>query len=219
MEQKVFTRLSGQHARQVNDKLTHLGFRRSQNIAYRPSCEGCNACVSVRILTDAFEPSRSFQRILERNRDLRPEIVDPWATEEQFRLIRRYLDTRHTGGGMSEMTMFDYVAMVEDSAVETHMCEYRMTLPDGRPGPLTAVALTDVLQDGLSMVYSFFDPAEGHRSVGTYMVLDHVAQARARKLPYVYLGYFIEGCRKMSYKARFGPLEARTEAGWVPFKT
>ena len=113
--------------------------------------------------------------------------------------------------------MFDYVAMVEDSAVETHLVEYRRQGGDN-PGELIAVALTDVLSDGVSMVYSFFDPAESNRSLGTYMVLDHIEQARSRTMPYVYLGYWIDGCQKMSYKARFAPLEARVGTGWAPLK-
>jgi arginine-tRNA-protein transferase len=217
MERKVFTRLSGEVARALNDTLTHAGFRRSQNIAYRPSCEACQACISVRVVVDAFEPSRSFQRVLGRNSDIVSEVVDPWATEEQFALLRRYLDARHIGGGMSDMTMFDYVAMVEDSAVETHLVEYRYRGGE-KAGDLIAVALTDLLGDGLSMVYSFYDTAEGGRSLGTQMVLDHIEQARGRSLPYVYLGYWIDGCRKMNYKVRFGPLEARMPSGWVPLK-
>jgi len=217
MERKVFTRLSGEIGKSVNDVLTHAGFRRSQSIAYRPSCESCHACVSVRVVVDAFEPSRSFQRVAQRSADLVGEVVDPWATEEQFALLRRYLDTRHHGGGMSDMTMFDYVAMVEDSAVETHLVEYRYRTGE-KAGDLIAVALTDLLSDGLSMVYSYFDPSQAPRSPGTYMVLDHIEQARSRSLPYVYLGYWIEGSPKMSYKARFGPLEARLGAGWIPLK-
>jgi leucyl-tRNA---protein transferase len=217
MERKVFTRLSGEIGKSVNDVLTHAGFRRSQSIAYRPSCEACSACVSVRVVVDAFEPSRSFQRVSQRNADIVGEVVDPWATEEQFALLRGYLDTRHHGGGMSDMTMFDYVAMVEDSAVETHLVEYRYRAGENA-GDLVAVALTDQLSDGLSMVYSYFDPGQDHRSLGSYMVLDHIEQARNRNLPYVYLGYWIEGSQKMSYKARFAPLEARLAAGWVPLK-
>ncbi len=217
METKVFTRLAGETARSLNDILTHAGFRRSQSMAYRPTCAHCQACVSVRVVVDAFECSRSFQRVLHKNRDLQSETVDPWASEEQFALLRRYLDQRHTGGGMSDMTMFDYVAMVEDSAVETHLVEYRHA-SGPRAGDLAAVALTDLLGDGLSMVYSFYNPEEDWRSLGTYMVLDHIEQARARGLPYVYLGYWIEGSRKMAYKARFTPLEGRMPAGWVPLK-
>lgn len=217
MERKVFTRLSGDISKTLNDVLTHSGFRRSQSIAYRPSCEACHACVSVRVVVDAFESSRSFQRVVAKNSDLVSEVVDPWSTEEQFGLLRRYLDSRHVGGGMSDMTMFDYVAMVEDSAVETHLVEYRYATGE-KAGDLAAVALTDLLSDGLSMVYSFFNPDDAARSLGTYLVLDHIEQARQRGLPYTYLGYWIEGSRKMAYKARFAPLEARTAAGWVPLK-
>ncbi|NWH08601.1 MAG: arginyltransferase [Alphaproteobacteria bacterium] len=217
-ERKVFTRLAGDQACTLNDTLTHAGFRRSQNIAYRPACEGCSACVSVRILVDAFEPSKNQRRVIARNSDLAVSVVDPWATEEQYLLLRQYLDLRHKGGGMSEMNMFDFVAMVEDSSVKTHLAEYRVATAGGEPGVLKAAALTDVLGDGLSMVYSFFDTAAEDRSLGTFMVLDHIEQARARGLPYVYLGYLVEGCRKMSYKARFAPLEALTSDGWRPLK-
>jgi leucyl-tRNA---protein transferase len=216
-EQKVFTRLSGPSARLINEKLAQAGFRRSQNIAYKPSCEGCSACQSVRIKVADFAPSKSMQRVRDKNADIQSEVVDPWANDEQFRLLRRYLDARHRGGGMSEMTMFDYVAMVEDSAVDTHLAEYRLRRPDGSPGQLIAVCLSDVLSDGLSMVYSFYDPDEAPRSLGTLMVLDHVAQAQARKLPFVYLGYYIAGSKKMAYKGRFGPLEARLDDGWEAF--
>jgi arginine-tRNA-protein transferase len=205
------------HARSVHERLAQAGFRRSQNIAYKPACEGCNACLSVRIKVADFTPTRSMQRVIDRNADLVAEVVDPWANEEQFRLLRRYLDLRHPGGGMSEMTMFDYVAMVEDSAVDTHLVEYRLQRADGSPGSLAAVCLADQLGDGLSMVYSFYDMGEAARSLGTLMVLDHVAQARARGLPYVYLGYYIPGSRKMAYKGRFGPLEARYDSGWADF--
>ena len=217
MERKVFTRLSGDIAKTLNDVLTHSGFRRSQSIAYRPSCEACHACLSVRVVVDAFELSRSFQRVIGKNSDLVGEVVDPWATDEQFSLLRRYLDSRHSGGGMSDMTMFDYVAMVEDSAVETQLVEYRYRSGENA-GDLVGVGLTDMLSDGLSMVYSYFDPDESARSLGTYMVLDHIEQARSRGMPYVYLGYWIEGSQKMNYKARFAPLEARLAAGWIPLK-
>lgn len=217
-EQKVFTRLSGPHAKAINEKLAQAGFRRSQNIAYKPSCDGCNACLSVRIRVEEFAPTRSMQRVMDRNADLTSEPIDAWATDEQFLLLRRYLDARHSGGGMSDMSMFDYVAMVEDSAVDTHLVEYRVTHSDGRPGDLIAVCLTDTLSDGLSMVYSFYDVTQAHRSLGTLMVLDHIAQARTRDLAYVYLGYFIQGCRKMEYKGRFGPLDARFADGWQAFQ-
>jgi arginine-tRNA-protein transferase len=214
-ERKVFARLSGTFAQPLSEALTHSGFRRSQSIAYRPACEGCSACVSVRILVDEFEPSRSFVRALKRNTDLvRSEVVAE-ATREQFALLRTYLDSRHSGGGMSDMGLFDYVAMVEETPVDTQIVEYRRPGVNGAPGPLIACALTDVLRDGVSMVYSFFHPGEDARSLGTYMILDHIRDAKSRGLPHVYLGYWVEGSEKMNYKTRFRPMEALMREGWT----
>ena len=210
-ERKVFARLSGSLAQPLNEALTHSGFRRSQMIAYRPACEGCSACVSVRIAVDMFEPSRSQRRVKKRNASLGRTEVPAEATREQFALLRTYLDSRHAGGGMSDMGLFDYVAMVEETPVETHIVEYR----DRGDGQLMACALSDVLRDGLSMVYSFFHPGEDSRSLGTYMILDHIAAAKRRGLPYVYLGYWINGSDKMDYKSRFKPLEALGPNGWA----
>jgi arginyl-tRNA--protein-N-Asp/Glu arginylyltransferase len=213
-ERKVFARLTGSLAQPLSEALTHSGFRRSQSIAYRPACEGCSACVSVRIVARAFDPSRSQKRISRRNTDLVRYEVPAEATREQFALLRTYLDSRHAGGGMSDMGLFDYVAMVEETPVDTHIVEYRRPGEGGQQGPLVACALTDVLRDGLSMVYSFFHPGENARSLGTQMILDHIASARKRGLPYVYLGYWIGGSDKMDYKSRFQPLEALGPQGW-----
>ncbi|HEX4509942.1 MAG TPA: arginyltransferase [Burkholderiaceae bacterium] len=215
VERKVFARLSGTFAQPLSEALTHSGFRRSQSIAYRPACEGCSACVSVRILVNEFEPSKGFKRIVKRNADLvRTEVVAE-ATREQFALLRTYLDSRHAGGGMSDMGLFDYVAMVEETPVDTQIVEYRRAGADGKPGPLVACALTDVLRDGVSMVYSFFHPGEDTRSLGTYMILDHIRDAASRGLPHVYLGYWVEGSEKMAYKTRFTPMEALGRDGWA----
>ncbi|MBU6443358.1 MAG: arginyltransferase [Alphaproteobacteria bacterium] len=218
VERKVFARLSGLLARPLNDALTQSGFRRSQMVAYRPACEGCNACVSVRIVVADFAATRNQRRILKRNGDLLRREMPAEATREQFALLRTYLDARHAGGGMSDMGLFDYVAMVEETPVDTHIVEYRKATRDGTPGPLMACALSDVLRDGLSMVYSFYHPGEEARSLGTQMILDHVASARTRGLPYVYLGYWIDGSEKMDYKSRFRPLEALGPDGWVRLK-
>ncbi|MDE2466818.1 MAG: arginyltransferase [Alphaproteobacteria bacterium] len=215
VERKVFARLSGNLAQPLNDALTHSGFRRSQMIAYRPACDGCNACISVRIDVSGFSVSRSQKRILKRNQDLLRQEVPAQATREQFALLRTYLDARHAGGGMSDMGLFDYVAMVEETPVQTHIVEYRRMRSDGTPGTLMGCALSDVLADGLSMVYSFYHPGETMRSLGTQMILDHIAAARARGLAYVYLGYWVRGSDKMDYKARFRPLEALGPEGWV----
>ena len=222
MERKVFTHLLDADADAINSMLTTAGFRRSQTIAYKPACDGCSACVSVRIPVDAFELTTSYRRILRKNRDLVRIPREPMATEPQFELLHKYLNQRHANGGMSDMDDDDFAAMVEETTVSTLLFEY-WTKPDpdddaaeplGRDR-LIATALTDVIDDGLSMVYSFFDPQEHARSLGSYMILDHVAKARELGLPYVYLGYWIEGCRKMSYKARYRPLEALTMEGWM----
>ena len=210
-ERKVFARLGGNLAQPLSEALTHSGFRRSQSIAYRPACDGCAACVSVRIKAGEFEPGRSHKRILRRGDDLARAEVAAEATREQFALLRTYLDSRHPGGGMSDMGLFDYVAMVEETPVETQIIEYRQ-----QDGTLIACALTDRLKDGLSMVYSFFHPGEDGRSLGTYMILDHIRAARAQGLPYVYLGYWVRGSDKMDYKVRFQPLEALGQNGWEP---
>lgn len=213
-ERKVFANLPFSEGAPVNDELTQAGFRRSQNIAYRPACEACDACVSVRLPVQEFVFSRSQRRVLKRNADLSRDLVEAEATTEQFDLLRRYLNGRHPGGGMSAMTWLDYVAMVEDTAVRTHLIEYRLPSVDGGPGDLVGVCLTDLLGDGLSMVYSFFDPALEGRSLGRFAILDHVRQAAAVKLPFVYLGYWVRGSRKMDYKAEFQPMEQLTRLGW-----
>jgi len=218
-ERKVFTHLVGERAAELNDLLTHGGFRRSQSIAYRPACEACRACISVRVIVEDFRPTRSMRRVLERNRDIVGEMRVGVPTSEHYSVFRAYLDSRHRDGGMADMTVLDYAMMVEDSHVETRIIEYRRRNADsgitGRGADLLAVALTDVLSDGLSMVYSFFEPSEESRSLGTFMILDHIARARRQGLPYVYLGYWIDGSKKMDYKGRFLPQQRLAPSGWL----
>lgn len=222
-ERKVFTHLVGDKAPELNDLLTQGGFRRSQNIAYRPACETCRACVSVRILCSEFEPTKNMKRVLQRNADLVGSMHDAEPSTEQYSLFRAYLDTRHRKGGMSDMTVLDYAMMVEDTHVDTKVIEYRRRGPDtfmtgkGR-GELIAVALTDRMSDGLSMVYSYFNPELEERSLGTFMILDHIARARAASLPHVYLGYWVNGSRKMNYKVRFQPQEHLGPKGWERYR-
>jgi len=214
-ERKVFAHLPLSDGATVNDSLTQIGFRRSQNIAYRPACEACDACISARLPVEPYRFSRSERRILARNETLTRHLVEAEATAEQFDLLRRYLNTRHGGGGMSDMTWPDYVAMVEDTAVRTHIVEYRAPSADRGPGDLVACALVDLLADGLSLVYSFFDPGLIRNSLGSFVILDHVIQAKLTGLPFVYLGYWVQGSPKMDYKARFRPLEVLRPGGWV----
>jgi leucyl-tRNA---protein transferase len=224
-ERKVFTHLVGERAGELNNILTQGGFRRSQSIAYRPACEGCRSCVSVRVIAKEFSATRSMRRIAKRNGDVISDMKIAVPTSEQYAIFRAYLDSRHRDGGMADMTVLDYAMMVEDSHIETRIIEYRRRetpqtiearLGIGRrPDDLLAVALTDVLADGLSMVYSFFEPDEAARSLGTLMVLDHITRARRMGLSYVYLGYWVRGSHKMDYKGRFLPQERLTPEGWA----
>ena len=218
MERKVFTELVGEDAQSLNDALTQIGFRRSQNVSYKPSCEHCDACISVRVPVMGFAPSRSMRRISQRSADLRETGVPLDVSAEQFDLMRRYLAVRHADGGMAEMDLFEFAEMVEHSPVDSFVMEYRLAAPDGDgDGRLIAACLSDVLSNGLSMIYSFFDPAERRRSLGTHMILSHINLARRLGLGYIYLGYWIANCRKMDYKARFRPLEKLGPRGWIPF--
>lgn len=212
-ERKLFTHLTGRRASSLHHLLSENGFRRSQNLIYRPACEGCNACQSVRIVAGAFEPSKRYRRVLRDNSDVVIDVRPTRATSEQYDLFKRYLESRHSGGGMNQMSFVDYEYMVEDTPVQSVLVEYRLRDdPDQR---LIAVALTDVMPDGLSMVYSFYDPDLAHRSLGTFLILDHIAQVRSAGLSYVYLGYWVKDSPKMAYKAQFRPLEVQKGTlGW-----
>ncbi|RID91229.1 arginyltransferase [Gemmobacter lutimaris] len=215
MERKLFTALQGEHAQRLNDALSKQGFRRSQNVLYRPSCAECSACLSARIRVADFEPNRTQRKILRRNLHLRRNATSPWATEDQFTLFRRYLDHRHADGGMADMDIFEFAAMIEETPIRSRVIEYTRPAGDGsRARPLAAVCLTDVFDDGLSMVYSFYDPALTAQSLGTYLILDHIEIAREAGLPYVYLGYWVPGSRKMGYKANFAALELYKAGQW-----
>ena len=216
-ERKLFTALDGLGAEGLHDLLTNSGFRRSQNIAYRPSCEGCEACVSARVPVGRFAFAKRWRKIMAKNADLARSIHPAEASEEQFQLLRRYLRARHSDGGMAEMGRSDYAAMVEETAVRTHIVEYRYTSGSER-GELAAAALVDVLGDGLSLVYSYFDPVEPRRSLGIYTILDHIQQARAAGFANLYLGYWIPGSEKMDYKAAFRPLELLLAGQWRPYE-
>lgn len=212
-ERKLFTTLRNPDAAEVNDLLSLRGFRRSQGVVYRPSCAGCNACLSTRIPIDAFRPSRTQKRLMKRNADLTRHAAKAAATQAQYELFRSYLDSRHADGGMAEMDAFEFAAMIEETPVRTRVIEYTLDDEDGQE-ELVAACLTDVLSDGLSMVYSFFDPTLSRRSLGAYMILDHVEIARQAGLPYVYLGYWVPGSEKMDYKSRFRPFEIYQGERW-----
>ncbi|MHB1109219.1 MAG: arginyltransferase [Devosia sp.] len=212
-ERKLFAHLTGRRAQTLHHLLSDNGFRRSQNLIYRPACDGCAACQSVRIVAREFEISPRYRRVLKANFDVSVEVCAPRATAEQFALFKRYLEARHAGGGMTQMSFVDYEYMVEDTPVQTVLVEYRLNSVPERP--LIALALTDVMPDGLSMVYSFFDPELKDRGFGNLLILDHISQVKLAGLSYVYLGYWVKDSPKMAYKSRFRPLEVqRGPLGW-----
>ncbi|MDK3074290.1 arginyltransferase [Sedimentitalea sp. JM2-8] len=212
MERKLFTSLQGENADRLNNSLSQQGFRRSQNVLYRPSCAECSACLSARIDVSKFQPSKSQKRTARRNAGLGRRATSPWATDDQYDLFRRYLDKRHRDGGMADMDVFEFAAMIEETPIRSRVIEY-----SGKSDKeLVAVSLTDVLDDGLSMVYSFYMPDRPQLSLGTYMILDHIKIARNANLPYVYLGYWVPGSQKMGYKAKFSGLEVYIGGEWKP---
>lgn len=210
VERKLFTRLAGPFAAEVNSTLSRAGFRRSHDIVYRPVCPTCTACVPVRIPVADFRPSRSQRRVINANADLITGEVPAVATSEQYRLFALYQNSRHGDSDMARMAMGDYTAMVDEGRAETSIIEARD--PTDR---LLGCMLMDRLADGFSAVYSFYDPRQDRRSLGNMLILTLVRQAVTEGLPYVYLGYWIAQSRKMAYKARFRPLEALGAEGWV----
>lgn len=215
-ERKVFTELKGAHADALNDALGRIGFRRSQTVAYRPSCLDCAACVSVRVIAGEFQPSATQRRNLKRNSDLVASECRPWSTAEQFDLLQRYLGVRHPGGGMATMDEVDYADMVEHTPVDSYVIEYREPGDGVEPGRLVGACITDRQNDGLSMIYSFYDPDHATRTgLGNYIILDHIRRAAEQRLPFVYLGYWVEGSARMQYKVRYRPLERLGRDGWT----
>jgi leucyl-tRNA---protein transferase len=213
-ERKVFTHLIGADSRGLNTMLSQGGFRRSQNIAYRPACDHCQACTSVRVPVADFVLTKSFKRVLKRNADLVTQVVKARATSEHYSLFRGYIDTRHSEGGMADMSVLDFAAMVDDTVADSRIVEYRFDEGSSNAGELVSAVLMDVLGDGLSMIYSFYEPSYEDRSLGTLMILDAIARAQSMGLPYLYLGYYVSGSQKMEYKARFAPQQRLTVDGW-----
>ncbi len=218
-ERKVFTELVGPHASELNDALGRIGFRRSQGVAYRPNCAGCTACVSVRVVTPEFVANATQRKLIRRHSDLEVSACRAWATDEQFQLLRRYLRTRHPGGGMAGMDEDDYADMVEHSPVDSFVVEYREPAKNGRLGRLVGACLTDRQADGLSMIYSFFDAEDLSRpALGNFIIMDHILRARDAGLPYVYLGYWVKGSARMAYKTRYRPVEVLGPLGWSRYE-
>ncbi len=213
-ERKVFTHLIGVDSRNLNTMLSQGGFRRSQNIAYRPACDHCQACTSVRVPVKDFVLTKGFRRVLRKNANLVTEEVKARATSEHYSLFRGYIDTRHSEGGMADMSVLDFAAMVDDTVADSRIVEYRFDESCENAGELASAVLMDILGDGISMIYSFYEPSYEDRSLGTLMILDAITRAQGMGLPYLYLGYYVNGSRKMEYKARFVPQQRLTSDGW-----
>ncbi len=213
-ERKVVTELNTPDGDLLYEALTNVGFRRTQSMAYKPACDRCSACVAVRVPVRLFRFDRGLRRVMRRNGDIAVREAPAIARREHYELFRRYLDARHADGGMAGMSFADYRGMVEDTPVDTRVIEYRSA-----DRGLVAVCVTDFLASGMSLIYSFFEPASQDRSPGTYVILWHIAHAKAQNLAHVYLGYWIAECRKMSYKARFSPLEGYRDGRWRPLES
>lgn len=211
IERQLYAELGGPAPAEIFRRLSLAGFRRSHHIVYRPACPGCSACAPVRVDVRQFDWSRSWRRVMNRNADLMAEEAGLEISNEQYRLFHRYVRSRHGDGDMAVMDRRDYTSMILASPVDTGIIEFR-----DRAGDLIAACLTDRLPDGLSAVYSFFDPDHSRRSLGSFMVLWLIEEARRQGLPHVYLGFWIPNSRKMAYKARFRPLQAFGPDGWQP---
>jgi len=211
-ERKLIVELGGNGAALFYDDLSRAGFRRSHRFAYRPACRGCSSCVPVRIAVDRFRHTRSTRRIRNTNRDISGRLIGARATPEQFRLFSAYQRLRHSDSDMASMSYGDYRGMVEDTPVRTAIAEFR----DGH-GELVAASLIDLLDDGVSAVYSFYDPLQPKRGLGTWSVLWLVEQCQRQGQPFVYLGYWIADSPKMAYKARFPALERLAAGAWTDF--
>ena len=213
VERRVITELNGIDAQPLHDQLTRAGFRRSYGVAYAQACPNCNECIAIRVRASEFSCSRSQRRIMKKNADLIATEVPAVANEEQFILFESYQASRHSGGDMENMNYSDYQSLVQENMIDTAIIEFR------QKDRLVSCIIIDKLTDGFSAVYSFFDVKnEQRRSLGSYMILWLIEYSKSLGLKYVYLGFWINNCRKMSYKTDFQPLDYFSSGVWKPYE-
>ena len=213
IERKLFTALYGRNTVDLNDELSLQGFRRSQKVLYRPLCSNCSACLSIRVKVNEFYYSKSQNRVINKNKKLIRVKKKPEATDEQFEIFKKYLNCRHLNGGMSDMDAHEFSSIIEETNVDSEIFEY-WELKKNKKKQLVAVCLTDKNKDGLSMVYSFYDPKYNSQSLGKFMILDHINLTKSKNLDYLYLGYWIRDNSKMGYKSSYFPAEVFYKNQW-----